>query len=217
MYTLAAGTTMVARDPRIKAIIGFDPVYEKNGSINVSQILGTLNPLRIPSLNIVSLYHSSDNQVAPKSSATVIGVSFKEVEHTSYTSIVCNLIEVNREIAIGNGVNEPLANPEGDPWGIIAWNRWHADEPPITAATGQGGGRQFCDVSAWPTPVQPSLIYDNENVTQEQEIIRRVRLFSLSFWKTYLVGESGFETYLTPQYTKDNFEANDVNTTTNKL
>lgn len=197
---LAAGTSTISKNPAIKAVVEYDPLL--NVGTADANALGTVKNITVPSMTIATLFPSAGSKGQNVTSGRP---SYKVLEklavHNEYSNVVCPMIAATRDIAISQGVTEPLANPQGNYYGNIAFGLW-------TAAKNEGS--QFCDVSAWTPAVDPSLIGDRKNTVEEPEFRRRINLLVLSFLKTNLAGVSGYETYISEDYIKQNFDSNDL-------
>jgi hypothetical protein len=202
LFGVAAGNPDMQRDPRIKVIIGYEAT---NGSGSV--YYGDTRNIRAAALLIHDGYISvgSFNQVSGK---PVIDVYSKRIVHMSLSTVACLATKTNRDIAISNGVIEPLQDPQRDQFGILAYGLWHAGDPSI--GQNSGGTSDYCDVSEWTPSVAVGLLTGRDKITQEAEVDRRLRLYTLSFLKTYLSGQSGYESYLTEEYANENFDNNDL-------
>jgi len=211
-YGLAAGTPDVAKNPNIAAMISLDGVYIQNAPSS-----GALSDITIPALQYSTNYLSSEgSQLLNQSNGNpVIKVYDKRANHNSL-GIICNVSQVNRSIAVSQGVAEPLVNGQGNPNGELAWQLWNfavpGEEPGNTPS---GGGAEFCDVSTWLPAVSPSLILDRKT-TPQLELRRRLRIYTLSFWQTYLAGVSGYASYLTPEYANKNFPSDELTVSVGK-
>lgn len=194
--SIASGNTFIAKDNRVKALIWLDAVMGNDQ--NDYNLLGNPFNLIVPSLIFHLQFNGDANKLVKRSEGTPkISIFQKKVHHFS-TVDYCPIIDACREVAFAKGLPDPLMQPTADLNSTIASSLWRHI------------GEYYCETSHWTTAVPLDLVPNRSNYTPENENFRRVTLFMVSFLKTYLSDETGYEYYLTEEYSRDNFESGDL-------